>query len=215
MDDIAVHPFTRALFAWFSQYPWVGTLFAVMVLDVLSGFIAAFRTKQLDSSVSWVGMAKKAGVWLIILLAAALNKATPEIPAAKLVAFFYILHESLSIVENLGRAGVPLPPLLMDSLARMRTAMDARQTPEPGQSAPMVIERERVETRTIFERPAAAGDGSGGGGIPSSSPVVRVEVTNQNAPTVPVPLPVTVTNPPAPAVAAETAVTELPPGGVP
>lgn len=150
VDVFRLHPYTKEVFGWFQQFPWIGILFALMFLDVFSGFIAAFRTKTVDSSVSGQGMAKKGGIWIMILLVALLNKASPQIPAVQVVAFYYILHEALSTMENLGKAGVPLPPFLSDALKKLQDFKEVQKSAQP-----LVIEREKhtIEKHTLVEKP--------------------------------------------------------------
>jgi len=91
-----------------------------VVMDYITGLIAAWYEKRLDSRVGFRGIAKKillfvpvaVGYWLDVLLGQEILRS--------LAIFFYIANEGLSIVENLGRAGVPVPAALGEALEQMK-----------------------------------------------------------------------------------------------
>ena len=56
----------QALLMFLHKAPALTVLFQLMFLDMVSGFLAACKTKRLSSSVSWVGVIKKA-MFLIVL----------------------------------------------------------------------------------------------------------------------------------------------------
>lgn len=93
-----------------------------MVADILTGLIAAFITKSVSSTVSWAGMSRKVGIWIVVGLCAGLEPLANGIPLAHIACLFYIGTEGLSIVENLAHAGVPLPPRLIDVLHKLKEA---------------------------------------------------------------------------------------------
>lgn len=96
----------------------VQVLIGVMVLDILSGMLAAFITQQLSSRVTFRGMAKKAFV-LVLVGAAAWVEPAAGVPLASAVAGFYVVYELMSILENAAVAGLPVPDALRSALARV------------------------------------------------------------------------------------------------
>lgn len=107
------------LAAWWGGLPLlVQVLIGVMLLDILSGVLAAYITNTLDSRVSFRGMAKKALALVLVGVAAWIEPAV-GIPLASAVAGFYTVHELLSILENATIAGLPVPDVLRDALARV------------------------------------------------------------------------------------------------
>lgn len=100
-------------------------LAALMAADYLSGVIAAALGKsvktahgKLDSSAGSKGLLKKAVILLVVALAYLLDWFINEGNAMFLTAviWFYISNEALSLVENLGRCGVPIPQKLKSRL---------------------------------------------------------------------------------------------------
>lgn len=124
---------------WFhNQYPFIGLLMVLMMLDVLTGLFAAFIAKTLNSSVSWSGMCKKVVMILAVGMGAALEPYSGSIPLGKLIAVFYTFHEGLSVMENMSRAGVPIPSQLRDALEKYGTSGPKPPTPPAPPVNPVV-----------------------------------------------------------------------------
>ena len=104
---------------WAGLNPLVQALIVLMAMDIATGFLSGYVAKKLSSDVSFRGIAKMA---LILLMIAAANVCVPhvgDLPLAEVVAGFYIAHEGLSILENLAEAGLPVPQILKDALAKL------------------------------------------------------------------------------------------------
>lgn len=91
-----------------------------VVLDYLVGLIAAWTEKALDSRIGFRGIAKKILLFVPIAICYALDQVLGQEILRSLAIFFYIANEGLSIIENLGRAGVPVPDALGDALKQMK-----------------------------------------------------------------------------------------------
>lgn len=98
--------------------PVIWLLVAVMALDILSGLLAGGRNGELNSSVSFHGMRKKAMMLLLVGLGSLVETRVP-VPIAVLVAGAFAATEAISILENAGRLGVPIPAVLTDALERL------------------------------------------------------------------------------------------------
>lgn len=96
-------------------------LIILMVGDYLTGVGAAFCTRTLDSNIGAKGLVKKAMVCgaVFFLWWAADVAGLSYIPAAEAVAAAFGLNEAVSMIENLRRAGIQLPPILKDALAKL------------------------------------------------------------------------------------------------
>lgn len=106
----------------------VWTMFVVIVLglmliDYITGVIAAGINKDLSSQKGGRGILKKALIIFVIVMAALLDYllrqyVNPQLAVCLgVVCFFYGGNECLSILENLGRAGVPYPDRLKQLIA--------------------------------------------------------------------------------------------------
>lgn len=101
--------------------PLIYALCAVIAADYITGIICAIINKELDSNVGFYGLLKKGAIFLVILLSAQLDKLTGSGSAMRTAAIlFYIANEGLSILENLGNIGMPVPSVLKDLFARLK-----------------------------------------------------------------------------------------------
>lgn len=96
-------------------------LIVLMAADYITGLLGAIKTKTVNSDVMYWGGIRKIVVLFVIALAYAIDDwMHPEAPIFRTVAiYFYIGREGLSVVENLGTIGVPLPPILKDKLQQL------------------------------------------------------------------------------------------------
>lgn len=97
-------------------------LIVLIVLDYISGVIAAAAEKKLSSAAGAKGIAKK--VFMLLIVAAA-NIADIGIIGdghvlKSVTAAFYAANECISIIENAGRLGVPVPKKLLDVLEQLK-----------------------------------------------------------------------------------------------
>jgi toxin secretion/phage lysis holin len=109
------------LSSFHNSYPFVGQLFIIMLLDIVTGILAAFVTKTVNSATGWNGMTRKAIMLLVVSLGVILEPYANNIPLGKMIAFYFTVIEGLSILENVGRAGVPIPPVIRETLEKLRT----------------------------------------------------------------------------------------------
>ena len=97
-------------------------LVALIILDYISGVIAAAVEKRLSSEVGAKGIAKKIFRLLIVALAniVDINVIGDGHVLKTVTVVFYICNECISLIENAGRIGVPVPKKLLDVLEQLR-----------------------------------------------------------------------------------------------
>lgn len=96
-------------------------LLIAIVLDYLSGMVKAFITKNLSSKIGVKGIVKKVSILLVVMLAVLVDRVTGETGAIRtLVIYYFVANEGLSILENLGQAGVPIPQSIKKALKVMK-----------------------------------------------------------------------------------------------
>ena len=97
------------------------TLLIFMVLDWLTGAIilpAVFRKSPkspngaLESRAGWKGLCRKGMILLYVLIAARLDMVLEVEYIRNAVCIGFIANEVLSIVENAGMMGVPMPSMI-------------------------------------------------------------------------------------------------------
>ena len=99
-------------------------LIALIILDYISGVIAAAVEKRLSSAVGAKGIAKKIFMLLIVALANIVDTSViGDGHVLKTVTVvFYICNECISLIENAGRIGVPVPKKLLDVLEQLKNS---------------------------------------------------------------------------------------------
>ena len=97
-------------------------LIALIVLDYISGVIAAAVEKKLSSAVGAKGIAKKLFMLLIVAVAniVDINVIGEGHVLRTVTTVFYIANECISLIENAGRIGVPVPKKLLDILEQLK-----------------------------------------------------------------------------------------------
>lgn len=126
-----------ALAGFFVSMPMaVRLLVLLMTLDYFSGIGVAIAGKSpktatgvLSSKIGFIGLARKAMILIIVLLASILDMLIDSAACTGAVTLFYIVNESLSILENAVLLGVPIP-------AKLTQVLDiAKQTSLPSDDA--------------------------------------------------------------------------------
>lgn len=98
-------------------------LVALIILDYISGVIAAVVEKKLSSEVGAKGIAKTIFMLLIVAVAniVDINVIGDGHVLKSVTVVFYIANECISLIENAGRLGVPVPKKLLDVLEQLKS----------------------------------------------------------------------------------------------
>ncbi|KAA0766388.1 holin family protein [Bacillus sp. SH5-2] len=92
-------------------------LVILALIDYLTGMIAAGYNGELKSKVGFKGIAKKVVLFLLVGVAAQVDAAIGSNSAIReATIFFFIGNELLSLLENAGRMGIPLPSALTNAV---------------------------------------------------------------------------------------------------
>ncbi|SMB97722.1 holin, Cph1 family [Thermanaeromonas toyohensis ToBE] len=95
-----------------------------VVLDYITGLTAAWVEKKLNSDVGLKGIAKKILLFVPVAVGYWLDIALGTEVLRSLAIFFYISNEALSCLENVSRAGVPIPKPLKDALEQLKDKVE-------------------------------------------------------------------------------------------
>lgn len=100
-------------------------LLIAIVLDYISGLIKAYNTKTLSSRIGFRGLLKKLGILILVMVAVLVDRVTGNSGAIRTVIIYYfVANEGLSIIENLGAAGIPIPKFLKKALKALKKEND-------------------------------------------------------------------------------------------
>lgn len=153
---ITIQAAATAAIAWLSArlgilLPVLCVLLTAMVLDYITGMLASKREALEhpdDPAYGWSsrrgaeGIIKKVGYLCIIAAAMIVDYIILSVAAQAgievalkaffglLVAVWYILNELLSIIENAGRMGAPVPDWLAKYVAVLKNKIDAQADPD-------------------------------------------------------------------------------------
>lgn len=110
----------------------VVTLLIFMAIDYISGlavagvFHASRKTDSgaLESRAGWKGLCKKAMTLLFVLIAHRLDMVIGTTYIRDAVVIAFVANELISIVENAGLMGVPLPAVIEKSIDLLQKKVD-------------------------------------------------------------------------------------------
>lgn len=97
-------------------------LVIAMCLDYITGLIYAWHTKSVSSRVGYIGIVKKVLIFFVIVIAhqidLSMNIAEPIFRTS--VCWFFIANECISLLENCGNIGLPIPKKLQEALQQIK-----------------------------------------------------------------------------------------------
>lgn len=93
-------------------------LLVFIIVDYLTGLLAAWYEAKLNSKVGFRGIGKKIMILVLVAVAHSLDKVLGGNSFVQdAVIFFYLANELLSILENAGKTGLPIPSALTKAVA--------------------------------------------------------------------------------------------------
>jgi toxin secretion/phage lysis holin len=97
-------------------------LLTFVIIDYCTGLAAAAKEGKLRSDVGLWGIAKKVMIFGIVTVAHLIDTALGEAHLFRDTAiFFYLSNELLSLIENAGRIGAPIPPALQRAVEVLKS----------------------------------------------------------------------------------------------
>lgn len=97
-------------------------LMILMLIDCTTGIAVAYKEKKINSKTWFIGVGRKVVMLLLVGLANVLdiNVFGTDGIIRTATIFFYLANEGLSILENAGKLGIPLPSVLSAALEQLR-----------------------------------------------------------------------------------------------
>ena len=111
-------------------------LIAVIIIDYITGMVSAYINAELSSRKGIVGILKKLGYFALVCVGIAIDyilyvgleqlgvNNNVTMIFGLLVTEWLIINELISILENLGRIGVPLPVFLIKIVNRLKITVE-------------------------------------------------------------------------------------------
>jgi toxin secretion/phage lysis holin len=112
------------LSTYFDPKDLLAYLLLMMGIDIITGIVASARHRRINSNIAWAGVARKAGTVVAVFFVMAVEPLVKQMSGTDvgvswMVTLGFVGAEVMSIIENLGRAGVPLPSGLTDAFSRI------------------------------------------------------------------------------------------------
>lgn len=101
-------------------------LLTVIIIDYITGVICAIVNKELCSTIGFKGILKKVSILIIVAVSQVIDVnilSDSGILRSSVIAF-YIVNESISILENTSKIGIPLPKKLKSILNQLKDDTD-------------------------------------------------------------------------------------------
>ncbi|WP_321994842.1 phage holin family protein [Clostridium butyricum] len=100
----------------------IGILILFMALDYGTGVLRGYINKELSSDVGLKGIARKAVIFVVLIVAVALDRllGTGNWVFRTMICYFYIANEGLSLLENCASLGLPIPEKMLQALSQLK-----------------------------------------------------------------------------------------------
>lgn len=104
-------------------------LIAFVVIDYITGVMCAINDRTLSSEVGFRGICRKVLIFLLVGVANMLDVQVIGTGSVlrTAVIFFYISNEGVSLLENAGHLGLPIPKKLKDILAQLHDRAEGEE----------------------------------------------------------------------------------------
>ena len=113
-------------------------LFCAVVIDYATGLLGAYIHRELSSEKGWKGILKKIAYFAAVCVGCGVDYLLTafggmfgvtfktSLAVGVLVTMWLIINESISILENLVKIGVPLPGFLEKTVKRLKVTMEEK-----------------------------------------------------------------------------------------
>ena len=95
-------------------------LLCLTSIDIVTGLLQAIANHELNSEITLKGLIRKAGIYVIIAVCNLADQSLGTNILRDAAISFYIVMELVSITENWGKIGLPLPQKLKEILTQLQ-----------------------------------------------------------------------------------------------
>lgn len=96
-------------------------LIALAAIDYLTGVLLAVYEKELSSDIGFKGISKKVMMFALVAVGNIIDQHIIGSGSSlrTMLIMFYLSNEGISIIENAGKIGLPLPQKLKDAIQKL------------------------------------------------------------------------------------------------
>lgn len=97
-------------------------LIVMVILDYLTGVMCAILNQKLSSAIGYRGIFKKVSIFIMVAVGHILDRQILGDGSVLRTAiiFFYCANEGISLLENAGQIGIPIPQKIKDVLVKLK-----------------------------------------------------------------------------------------------
>ena len=111
------------------------TLIIFMAIDYITGLVVAgvfgasdkTESGHLESRAGWKGLCRKGVTLLVVLVAAQLDTVLGMTIVRDAAIYAFIANECISIIENAGLMGIPIPNVIMQAIEQLQGKKDSEK----------------------------------------------------------------------------------------
>lgn len=108
-----------------SQSGLIHMLVWLIVIDIATGITKSFKVKETNSTTGLFGVVKHTLVMLLVFVVSVYVPLFGFNTVAQFFVGYLIVSYAISILENWGALGLPMPKFVMDRLEKLRDTMDS------------------------------------------------------------------------------------------
>ncbi|MGK4109196.1 phage holin family protein [Enterococcus cecorum] len=103
---------------------WIHVFIILVAFDILTGLVKGMKKNSTNSTKGLTGMIKHLLVVILIITAYPYLSLLGLQPYANAFVLYYIASYAISITENLGQMGVPIPSFVKERIEKLRDLTD-------------------------------------------------------------------------------------------
>lgn len=106
----------------------IHALIAFAAMDYVTGVLLAVFEKRVSSEIGYKGILKKVMMFVLAALGNIIDKQVIGSGSSlrTMIILFYLSNEGISILENAGKMGLPLPQKLKDAIQQLNENNDKK-----------------------------------------------------------------------------------------
>jgi toxin secretion/phage lysis holin len=99
----------------------VYALIAFVAIDYITGIFVAIHKRKVSSEIGYKGICKKVMIFLLVAIGNIIDQHIIRTGTAirTMIIMFYLTNEGISIIENAGKLGVPIPRKLKSTIKQL------------------------------------------------------------------------------------------------
>ena len=98
---------------------YIFVFLSVIIVDIITGILKGLYNKKLNSRIGLKGLIKHCCIILIVFTISVILPLMGYTTGARAIIIFYIIQYCLSIIENVGCMGVPIPPYVTKPIQQL------------------------------------------------------------------------------------------------